>query len=168
MKRSEAFPSKYLSKDDVDPAVVWTIAKVVKVEMDDEDGGKKNPPVMYFTEPESKPYIMNNTTWMTCEDLYGPDSDGWTGHQIECYKDPSVMFGGKRVGGVRVRKPNGNGNGNHSANTVEVLADLRAQIKAAGGTVHPLTKADVETPEKLAAQIEAHRHLLADALIAGM
>ena len=40
MKRSDAFPSKYVSKDDVDPAVIWTIASVAKVEMDGDDGEK--------------------------------------------------------------------------------------------------------------------------------
>jgi hypothetical protein len=92
-----------VSKDDVDPPVQWTIAKVEKVELDDDEGGKKSPPVLFFRDADSKPLILNNTNWMALEDLYGDESDHWIGQPVELYKDPTVMFGGKRVGGVRVR-----------------------------------------------------------------
>ena len=152
MKRSEAFPSRYVSKDDVEIPVVWMIASVVCVEMDDDAGGKKNPPVMHFKNPESKALILNNSNWMTIEDLYGGESDAWTDCQIELFKDPSVMFGGKRVGGVRVRKPA----------TVNPLDELRAafkrvreQLKANHIEVEPLFWAQVKamSAEQLQAAI---------------
>lgn len=164
MKRSEAFPSNYVSKDDVEPAVVWTIASVVCVEMDGDDGRKKNPPVAYFKEEEAKPLILNNTNWMVLEDLYGEDSDLWIDKPIELYKDPAVMFGGKRVGGVRVRKPNGNVNGSG----IETLKELRGKIRAAGGAVPVLTNTDIDTPEKIAALIAEHKQLLTEALAASL
>lgn len=162
MKRSDAFPSQYVSKDDVESPVVWTVAGVSKVEMSDDDGGKKSPPVMTFKEDHAKPLILNNTNWMVLEDLYGDDSDKWVGHPIELYKDPAVMFGGKRVGGVRVRKPQ-NGNGEY---TIDSLKDLREKLVAAGGTKPHLTDTDISTPDKLKAQIEAHKELLVKQLAA--
>lgn len=107
MKRSDAFPSQYLSKDDVESPVIGTIADVQFVTLKGDNGDEQKP-AMYFKESTIKPLLVNNSNWMTCEDLYGEDSDGWRGHTIEIFKDPSVMFGGKRVGGVRLRKP-GNG-----------------------------------------------------------
>ena len=104
MKRSEAFPSTYLSKDDVDPPITATIKDVYHVNLKG-DAGDETKTAMSFVEPSVKPMIVNNANWMTCEDLYGEDSDGWAGHKVEIYKDPTIMFGGKRVGGVRVRKP---------------------------------------------------------------
>ena len=103
MKRSEAFPSNYLSKDDVAAPLTATIAGVKPVVLKGENGDEQKP-VMYFAG-EVKPLIVNNANWMTCEDLYGEDSDAWIGKSIEIYKDPNVMFGNKRVGGVRLRAP---------------------------------------------------------------
>ncbi len=33
------------------------------------------------------------------------ETDAWSGHKIVLYDDPSVSFGGKLVGGIRVRAP---------------------------------------------------------------
>lgn len=157
MKRSEAFPSKFVSKDDVEIPVIWTIAGVQKVEMDDDGGGKKAPPVVSFVEENAKPLILNNSNWMTLEDLYGDDSDNWTGKKIELYKDASVMFGGKRVGGVRVRKP-----GNQApAKTVTDLKELRAKLKGAGIELRKIMGDELLTPEGLAQVYAEHEALLA-------
>ena len=104
MKRSEAFPSKYLSKDDVQMPIVVTVAGV-KPEILKSDNGEEQKPVMYFSDND-KPLILNNTNWMTMEDWWGDDSERWLGKKIELYFEPNIMFGNKRVGGVRVRKPN--------------------------------------------------------------
>lgn len=104
MKRNHAFPGNYLAKDDVaDPitAVVGTVnLEPVKCEHGDE-----HKPVMRFRNDQLKPLILNLVNWQTIEDAYGDDSDAWIGKPIEVYCDPSVMFGGRRVGGVRVRIP---------------------------------------------------------------
>ena len=70
--------------------------------------GDERKTIMVFEE-ETKPLILNNTNWTILEDLYGPESDDWLGKKIELYSDPNVMFGKKRTGGVRVRKPSANG-----------------------------------------------------------
>lgn len=162
MKRSDAFPNRYVSKDDVESPVVWTIANVVLVEMDDDNGGKKKPPVMHFSDPDSKPLIMNNSNWMTLEDLYGDESDNWTGKKIELYKDPNVMFGGKRVGGVRVRKPasSGNGSGHAQHFTIENLKAIREQLRGLGVTPRTLKDTEIATQAGLDGVYNEHAAIL--------
>lgn len=104
MRRSEAFPSRYMGKDDIVPGRILTIHSVVP-EGVESDGDVKQKVVMYFIENDAKPWIVNAGNWMTIEDAYGEESDHWSGKTIELFVDPTVMFGGKRVGGVRVRIP---------------------------------------------------------------
>lgn len=105
MKRSQAFPSQYVSKDDVATPRRVTIKNLL-METIKSDGGDEDKPVLHFSDFE-KAMVLNNTNWQTIEEVYGDESDNWGGKQIELYLDPGVMFGGKRVGGVRVRVPNG-------------------------------------------------------------
>jgi hypothetical protein len=104
MKRSQAFPSRYLAQADVAAPIIATIADVIKEEIRC-DHGLEEKTVMTFAEPNIKPLIMNNVNWCSCENAYGEDSDDWRGQPIEIYGDPTVMFGRERVGGVRVRLP---------------------------------------------------------------
>jgi hypothetical protein len=104
MKRSEAFPSNYLSKEDVQTPVIATIESLARKTLKSDEGDETKT-LMYFREDQLKPLILNNTNWLICEDAYGEDSDSWIGRKIELYFEPNVMFGAKRTGGVRVRVP---------------------------------------------------------------
>lgn len=104
MKRSQAFPGNYLAKEDVTDAVTAIIATVA-MEPVREDNGDRMKPVLRFAQDQLRPLILNNVNWDTLEHAYGDDSDAWLGRPVEIYCDPSVMFGGRRVGGVRVRVP---------------------------------------------------------------
>ena len=106
MKRGEAFPSQYIGKDDLAQPTRATIKDVV-FETIKSDNGDEDKAVMFFQEDHLKKMIVNNTNWQTIEAAYGDESDNWRGHQVELYVDPGIMFGGKRVGGVRVRIPAG-------------------------------------------------------------
>ena len=103
MKRNEAFPSNFVSKDDLAQPTIATIQTVEKQKLKSEHGEEEKP-VMSFADFD-KSLVLNNVNWQTCEDAYGDDSDGWRGKRIELYVDPSIMFGNKRVGGVRLRLP---------------------------------------------------------------
>lgn len=103
MKLNDLYPSNYLKKEDVTTPVVATIKLVVQEEITG-DHGKELKPVMHFTAL-LKPLILNRGNGETVAALYGDDTDAWVGRPIEIYADPSIMFGGKRVGGVRVRAP---------------------------------------------------------------
>ena len=110
MRKGDALPGKYLSKDDF---ATPTLAKIrlVTMEMVKSDRGPdEKKPVLYFMEASnadldlSRGIILNVGNWEACEEITGEaDSDFWVNHQIVVYVDPEVMFGGKKVGGIRIR-----------------------------------------------------------------
>ena len=93
-----------MSKDDIPSPTIGTIARVVNETLGQGDDQEVKP-VMYFSAGITKPMVINNTNWMNVEAVYGDESDNWTGNQIEVWVDPSVAFGGKRIGGLRLRVP---------------------------------------------------------------
>lgn len=119
MKMSEMFPSNYLKKEDVATPTRATIRNVIQDEISG-DGGKELKAVLNFVG-NLKPMILNRGNATTLEEAYGDDSDAWHGKTVEIYVDPSVMFGGKRVGGVRLRIPS---TGHNSGGAVIELWDV--------------------------------------------
>lgn len=106
MKRSEAFPSQYLVKDDLATPLIVHIADV-RFETIKGDNADEEKPVLFFQEQNVRKMILNPTNWDNIADAYGDDTDNWRGKPVECYIDPGVIFAGKRVGGIRVRIPAG-------------------------------------------------------------
>ena len=104
MKRTEAFASSYLNQDDLPQPHTATIKMVGKEMVNTDDNGQREKPVIYFNNG-SKPLILNMVNWDTIEAAYGPDSDTWVGKPIELYVDPNVMYGARRLGGIRIRIP---------------------------------------------------------------
>jgi hypothetical protein len=111
MKRSEAFPTKYLSKDDIQQPTAGVIAHVANETLG-QGQDQEVKPVISFTGDNLKPMVCNGTNWDILESLYGDDSDNWIGKRVEIWVDPNVMFGGKRTGGLRFRAPKAS-NGNN-------------------------------------------------------
>ena len=101
MKRNDAFPSKYLSKEDVPQAVSVSIARVYHTEIESDETTKTK--VVIDLNGLDKPMILNATNWDALEAAYGPESDAWVGKTCEVYADPNVVYAGKKVGGLRVR-----------------------------------------------------------------
>lgn len=63
--------------------------------------------VMSFDEAE-KGLVLNPTNGQLLEAiLKSDDSDHWIGHKIVLYNEPSISYGGKITGGIRVRAPRG-------------------------------------------------------------
>jgi hypothetical protein len=104
MKQSEVFPSKYLSQADVPRPISAIVADVRREKPFDDDDEKA---VLYFTDSHMKSMILNKGNWAALECAYGDESDNWRGKPVEVYVDPSVMYGGKRVGGLRLRVTRG-------------------------------------------------------------
>lgn len=94
--------SKFLAKADFDEDRVLTIKGVKLEDMPGDEGQQKW--VLYFRE-EAKGMAMNVTTIRVLEQAYGSDSDHWIGNRVMIYVDPNVSFGGKVVGGLRLRTP---------------------------------------------------------------
>lgn len=99
---SEMIVSKFLRKEDFEEDRVMTI-KGVKLETMPGDSGDTKW-VVYFRE-EAKGMALNVTTIRVLEQAYGDDTDHWVGNKVMVYVDPNVSFGGKIVGGLRLRTP---------------------------------------------------------------
>lgn len=50
-----------------------------------------------------KPMLANRTNLRILSSLFGPNTGAWAGKVVNVYHDPSVQYGGKLVGGIRVR-----------------------------------------------------------------
>lgn len=100
---SEMLESKYLKKDDVGGGQLWTVKGFKRVNVAQEGEPPEMKWVMFFMEHE-KPLVMNSTNIQLAEKVFGSDNtDDWIGNQIVLYVDENVSFGGKIVGGIRLR-----------------------------------------------------------------
>ena len=96
--------SNYLAKEDVgEDGVILTI-KGFKEETIEGDDGTENKIVMYFME-NYKPMIINRTNSQLIQMATGARTTGESvGKEIIVYCDPTVGFGGKITGGIRIKK----------------------------------------------------------------
>lgn len=95
--------SKFLRKEDFDEDQVCTI-KDCRLENVGKEDDQEQRWVLYFRERD-KGMVLNVTTIRVLEQAYGGDSDHWVGNKVMVYVDPNVSFGGKVVGGLRLRTP---------------------------------------------------------------
>lgn len=104
-KISEMKESKFLKQADVGTAVLWTVHGVERVNVAKEGAEPEYKWAMSFAESD-KPLVLNWTNIQLCERIFGSDdTDHWTNKKIVLYIDPNVSYGGKVVGGIRVRAP---------------------------------------------------------------
>ena len=97
--------SKYLTKDDVPESGVDLTIRGFKTESVKGDHGDESKVVLYFVEQGYLPMILNQTNSKRIGISTGCASAGEArGKKINVYCDPMVEFGGKIVGGLRIRK----------------------------------------------------------------
>ena len=105
MHVSELKESKFLRKEDCGPGILVTVQSVSQQNVAKEGAPEEMKWVMHFNETD-KPLVLNSTNGQIIAQITGSDdSDNWTGASLVLYHDPNVSFGGKLVGGVRVRAP---------------------------------------------------------------
>ena len=103
MNVNELKSSKFLKKEDVEPAVKVTIRSCEQQNVALESQAPDTKWVMYFHEFD-KPLVLNSTNGQAISNICGsPESDEWIGREIVLYNDPNVGFQGKITGGIRVR-----------------------------------------------------------------
>lgn len=96
--------SRYLTKEDCGQGIIVTLDQVqegvnIGTEEQPEEGF-----VLHFMEQHIKPMVLKPTNaQLIAEILQATDTLQWRGRQIMLYADMSVMFAGKRVGGIRPR-----------------------------------------------------------------
>lgn len=107
MSFDEAVPSesKYLSKSDVgEDGVILTIKAFTRDTLKSDDGEEEKT-VMHFVEPGYKPMIVNRTNAQLLPIVTGAKNVGEAkGKKVVVYNDPTIGFGGKITGGIRLKK----------------------------------------------------------------
>jgi hypothetical protein len=96
----------YLKKEDVSPPLVLTITDVAERTVTAPGKEPKDKLVLLFKETK-KGLVLNMSNGDSLFAITGfEDPSEWIGEQVELYVDDNVAYAGKRVGGVRLRKPN--------------------------------------------------------------
>lgn len=96
--------SDYLKQSDVGEDGVICTVKGFKQEELETDEGKEMKVILYFVE-DIKPMVLNKTNAQLLAIATGAKVAGDAkGKQIIVYADPTVSFGGKVTGGLRIRK----------------------------------------------------------------
>lgn len=104
---SEMKSSKFLKKDEVGEGVVCIISGVSQENVAKEGADPDLKWCLHFTNLD-KPMVLNTTNMqLIAKFLKSEDTDDWEGKKIVLYDDPSVSFGGKLTGGIRVREYKG-------------------------------------------------------------
>jgi hypothetical protein len=54
---------------------------------------------------EEKTLTLNKTNLRILIGAYGDNTDAWVGKQVVAFHDPNVSYGGRTIGGVRIKVP---------------------------------------------------------------
>ncbi len=102
MKIGTAFPSKFLKAGDLpDGKFIKLRIDRVTTENVGRDDQPEDKPVLYFVGKE-KGMVLNRTNANCIADVYGEETNDWSGRTIEVYRT-QVAFQGKMVDSLRVR-----------------------------------------------------------------
>ena len=93
----------YLKRESVSAeGEIHTVIKCVEEEINSADGGSETKWILYLSD--LKPLIMNATNIRRAVAAFGTaEVNDWGGKPLIVYDDDSVEYGGKVVGGVRLR-----------------------------------------------------------------
>jgi len=97
--------SRFVTQQEVDPPVLVTITGWRQMNVAKEGADPEYRYALTFREMD-KPMTLNSTNGQLIAAITGSeDFDGWIGKHIVLYRDRTISFGGKMVGGIRVRAP---------------------------------------------------------------
>lgn len=97
--------SNFLTKNDVTPPKLATIRGYDEANVAKEGAPQEMRWVLHFDELD-KPLVLNSTNGQIIAGITkSEDFEGWIGTKIVLYFDPNISFGGRLVGGIRVRAP---------------------------------------------------------------
>ena len=100
--------SKYMRKDDVPEEGVDLTIRGFKREILKGDEGDEEKTILYFAEEGYAPLVLNRTNANRIAVATGAKTAGEArGKKINVYHDPMIEFGGRIVGGCRIRKATG-------------------------------------------------------------
>ena len=93
--------SKYIKQGDIDGEMVVTIRKFGQVNVAQDGQPEEKKWAVRFDE-FSKPMVLNASNIEMLK-LIAPSPEEAVGKRCTLYVDHSIMFGGKRVGGLRIK-----------------------------------------------------------------
>lgn len=97
--------SKFLKKEDCEPPILVTMKGLSEENLAMEGKPPEMKWCLHFME-NIKPMTLNSTNAQAIASIVkSEETDDWAGHKIVLYSDPNISFGGKLVGGIRVRAP---------------------------------------------------------------
>ena len=104
-KISEMLPSSYLKQSDFDEnGLIVTVARVDNKNVAKEDEPPEHKWIVYFNEYE-KGMVLNSTNIQAlAKACNSDDTDDWAGKEVVVYVDPTVGYGGKVTGGLRIKR----------------------------------------------------------------
>jgi hypothetical protein len=121
-KLHDMLPSKFLKQADVPAPALVFLSHITKEQVNQENEPEEYKWVAHFREFD-RPLVLNTTNLNALSLIFNSeDSDDWKGECV-IYTDPNVSFGGKLVGGLRVRKAKNQG----ARSAPEKLAELAAR-----------------------------------------
>jgi hypothetical protein len=95
--------SQYLKKEDFPEPESLTIVEV-REEKVTAPGKEPKPKVVLYFDEVDKGLVLNRTNGDELFEMTGhEDPEQWVGQCVEAYNDKHVAYGGKRVGGIRLR-----------------------------------------------------------------
>ena len=104
-KISEMLPSNYLKQSDFDESgAIVTVSSVSEKNVARENEAVEMKWLVHFVEFE-KPMVLNSTNITALSKACSSDdTDDWAGKEVIVYVDPTIGYGGKTTGGLRIRK----------------------------------------------------------------
>ncbi len=105
MNINELTTSKYLKKEDVMPPLIVTISGLTNENLAKDGEVPDMKYVLHFSE-NLKPMVLNLTNGKLIAIVtQSEETDEWIGKKITLWNDPTVSFGEKMTGGIRVQLP---------------------------------------------------------------
>lgn len=101
--------------------------------------GNVEQPFNFMLVETDKAYRPSKTMRKVIVAAWGPDATAYAGRRLTLYGEPSIMFGGKKVGGLRIRAMS------HIDGPLEVMAQT-TRGKREAFTVQPLQTASPPAP----------------------
>ena len=100
----EAYGSRFLGVGDIgDKKIRTKILKVRKEDVKDRETGRMKKRFLAFFEGIDKPLVLNVTNKNVLVDALGKAPAGWLNASVGILVDPTVGFGNKKTGGVRLK-----------------------------------------------------------------
>jgi len=97
--------AKYLKTEHITSPVNTSILWLKEEDVTAPGKGTETKLVLYF-DGLKKGVVLNMANAEALADMTGTDDyEKWSDIPVQLYVDPDVTYGGKRIGGIRIRKP---------------------------------------------------------------